>query len=353
MSYSRSYRETLVVRGSKTVEVPPSDRFTSVTIDFAEDVPVEVNIYVDTAPFDNSVDTCNRRITQLTGSVIETESAQIESVSRNSARIASSIIGGFFGYIRSELSQQVTELAQNIDANLMNLRELVQACAAKKVQMEVDYNRITNRYIKIFNDLNKEVTNRIFELDKPAFLFKKDMDRYNDRAAENDIVNTTTISWSENGNLQASISASTLKKRAFDTLRKTKTFLWTHKMMNTMIQKSMLNENHTGFKYAPICFLETKKGKKRISRKLFMPDYIPTLHDDRTSSNLKDQFLSTSGWETVPKEYAEQLNIYFKHELNKSYAVSDPHSVRVKDMIQQIAHLDAINIINLKPVVKI
>ncbi len=63
MSYSRKYHETITVRGSKTVTVsyPKSESGGSktVTVDYVENVPVDVNIHVDTNPFDDSVEHCN------------------------------------------------------------------------------------------------------------------------------------------------------------------------------------------------------------------------------------------------------------------------------------------------------
>jgi len=172
MSYTRRYSETV----SKTVSVSyPSSQeggSTSVTVD----IPVDVNIHVDTSPFDRSVENCGENVNILTAAVVATESAEIASREFNSRKVANTILGGFFSYIRSEISQQVAELSQNIDADFMHLKELAKSCLAKKKQMEGDYNRISSRYVKIFGDLNNELTNRIYELDKPAFVFKKETD---------------------------------------------------------------------------------------------------------------------------------------------------------------------------------
>ena len=146
MSYSRRYSETVSKTVSKTVTVsyPASQNggSKSVTVDILAEIPVEVNIHVDTNPFDRSVEHCGNNVNLLTAAVVATESAEITSKEMNSNKVANSIIGGFFSLIRSDISQQIAELSQNIDAHLMHLKELAQVMPCKKKQMEGDYTRI-------------------------------------------------------------------------------------------------------------------------------------------------------------------------------------------------------------------
>lgn len=283
MSYTKRYSETITVHGSKTTSVSypasQSGGTRSVTVSYTEHVPVHVNIHVDTNPFDSSVDTCNNHVNALTTSVVATKAAHVASIDKNSKKIASTIIGGFFGLIRSEISQQIAELSQGIDAHLMHLRELSQSVLAKKEQMGVDYNRITGRYVKIFTDLNHELSNRVFELDKPTFLFKKETDNQKIRLSGNDLVSTVSVFGAESGELQSKISASVAKKRAFDTLNKAKQFLWQQKMLNHTIQQSMITENTAGSKYISVCYLETKNEDKRIDQALHVPEDLLPLKD--------------------------------------------------------------------------
>lgn len=353
MSYTRKYHETITVRGSKskTVSYPKSDSGGSmtVTVDYVENVPVDVNINVDTVPFDNSVENCNTNVNLLTGAVVATEAAQIVSIDKNSKKVASTIISGFFGYIRSEISQQVAELSQNIDAQLMHLKELAQSCLAKKKQMEGDYVRISSRYVKIFDDLNNELSNRVYELDKPTFVFKKETDSQKKRTSENDMVNTATIFGGESGNLHTKISTSIAKKRALDTLNQAKVFLWQQKKLNNTIQQCMLNENTDNQKFSPVCFIETSNEKNQIGKNLFTPTFLTALQENTRKSELIERFSeTTNSWNVIPKEYNDSLNLYFNSELNKSYSSADQHGVRVKEMIQKIANLGSMKVINFQ-----
>ena len=353
MSYTRRYSDSITVHGSKTVSVsyPASQNggTTSATVNYTEVVPVDVNIHVDTIPFDQSVNHVKGRVDLLTGAVVATESAEIVSKEINSNKVANTIIGGFFSYIRSEISQQIAELSLNIDAQTMHLKELMQSCIAKTKQMEGDFNRIASRYIKIFDDLNNELSNRIYELDKPAFVFKKETDNQKIRTTGNDLVNTVAIFGIESGNLQSRISASIAKKRALDTLNKSKLFLWQQKNLNTTIQQSMINENEAYTIYAPICFIETNNISNQINRNVYSTDYLVDLKEKNKVNELIEKFSTNNiAWGKLKLIDQKNIYLYFNTELNNNSSANDPHSLRVREMIQQMADFNTINAINVQ-----
>jgi len=353
MSYTRKYRERIAVpySGSVRYTYPASEKGGSGTAHYNgtayEDV--NVNIEVDTIAFDNSVENCNTNVNLLTGAVVATEAAQILSIDKNAKKVGKTIVDGFFGYIRSEISQQIAELTQGIDSQLMHLRELSKAVIDKKRQMEGDFLRISSRYIKTFDDLNNELSNRIFELDKPTFVFKKELDNQSIRTTNNDLVNTVAIFGKEGSELQSKISASIAKKRALDTLNKAKIFLWQQKKLNNTVQQSMLNESTESSQYSPVCFIETQAEKSQISKGLHAPSFVSALQENQTKNELIEQFNeSTNSWSTISKDYTDNLKLYFNSELNKTYTTAEQHSVRVKEMIQKIANLGSIQTISVQ-----
>jgi len=342
MSYTRRYRETITVSGSQTksVSYPASSNggTTSVTVHYQEEVPVDVNIYVDTLPFDNSVNHVTGNIDLLTGAVVATEAAEIESKAFNAKKVGDSIIGGFFNYIRSEISQQVAELTQNIDAHMMHLRELSKSCIAKKKQMESDYLRITGRYIKIFNDLNNEVENRIYELDRSAFVFKEETDNQKIRTFDNTLVNTVAIFGLESSILQSKIGASIAKKSALDTLDKSKSFIRNQNRLNATILKSMLNENIECSIFAPVCFVETNSINNQIEKEVFTSQYLSSLSEKSKANRLVEEFSSDSvRWNTITQNDQKNIDMYFNEELAGRLSANDRHSVRVREMVQKLA----------------
>jgi hypothetical protein len=353
MSYTRNYREQIAVPYSGTVKYtyPASKDGGSSSVNYSgmayEDV--DVNINVDTNAFDNSVEHCNTNVNLLTGAVVATESAQIASIDKNSKKVAATIIKGFFGYIRSEISQQIAKLTQGIDSQLMHLKELSKAVVDKNRQMEGDFMRISSRYIKIFDDLNNELENRIFLLDKPTFLFKKELDNQDLRSTKNDLVNTVTVFGKEGIELQSKICVSIAKKRALDTLNKSKVFLWQQKKLNNTIQRSMLNESVDSSQYIPVCFIETQADNFQIMKELFVSSFISTMQESKAKNDLIEHFLgSSNSWSEVSTDYSNKLKLHFNSELNKLYNKGNEHSVRVKDMIQKISNLSSIQTISLQ-----
>lgn len=340
MSYSRSYRETITVHGSKTVTVSypasQSGGSTTATVHYTEHVPVNVNIHVDTNPFDQSVRGCNTNVNLLTGAVVATEAAQIASIDRNAKKVAGTIIEGFFKNVRFEITAQITELTQKIEAHLMHLHESAKQLNSKRKQMETDYNRTSNRYVKIFDDLNNELANRIFELNRPAFTFKEKIDEHSSRIAESDLVNTVAVFGSEGAGLQAQISASIAKKRTLDAINQTNTFLLKQKKLEHTINRNMLNENVSSIRYVPVCCFETDGDQVESHI------YCSVPLTKAQSTKLVDRIESKTWKNAIPKDDQENIQRYFNIELNNAYAAADSHADRVKETIIKMFNFHSI-----------
>jgi len=328
MSYRRSYSERIAVHYSGNVSYPASQNGGSVSYSGTAYEDVNVNIDVDTAPFDRSVQNCNSKVNTLTGAVVATEAAQIASKAANSHKVAETIVHGFFSYIRSELSQQISELKQRADALYIDLLKKAESCKAIQGQMEGDYNDTSSRYMKTFKTLNNELENRIFELDKPAFEFKRNIDRHASRTSDNDMVNTVTVFGLEGGTLQAQISVSIAKKRALDAIHQARVFLWKQKKLDATIKECMLNDNTSGDKYSPVCFIETNNEQNQIRKNIYQSDLLP-----KTNPNIIVEKFNSQRWTDTSRENRESIARYFGSELSKAYFSDNPHNNRVKETI--------------------
>jgi len=344
MSYRRSYSHTV----SETISVryPASQNggTTSATVN----IPIYVDIDVDTVPFDNSVERCENNINLLTGAVVATEAAEIKSINDNAKKVSKTLIGGFFSYIRSEISQQVAELSQNVEAQLLHLKELAQTTLSKKKQMEGDYNRITSRYMKIFEDLNHELSNRINELDKTTFSFRKITDQQRIRTTDNLLVNTVTVFGPESNGFNTKICASYTKKHALDSINKARLFLIQQKSLNAVIKNNTINEDAANTIYVPVCFIETRDITNRINKNISATDFYPALNSKRSKDELISKLSSDKvKWNEIAKDDMKNLNIFFNLELNKRVPGGDLHSERIKETIQKMAKISAIKVINV------
>jgi hypothetical protein len=338
MSYSRRYHERIRVPYSGTVPHNDSDG-SRVDVPYSGTIyeDVEVNINVDTNPFDRSIAGCNDTVNALTNAVYVAQEEQVISINKNAQKVAETIIEGFFKNIRYEISAQVMELSQKIDAYMMHLRELSKQLLAKKATMETDYNRTANRYVKIFDDLNNELSNRIFELEKPAFHFKQLADSQSQRTSDNDLVGTVAIAGAESGDLQARISASIAKKRTFDAIAQANIFLLKQKRLQRTVSQSMLNDTRTGQWFSPVCFLETRDENSRIGKALYQSGYLSS-----TQENSVIAAFQSKQWTVISSDSQEKIGRYFNAELSAAYSAADTHTARVKDMITKIFDLNSV-----------
>ena len=272
MSYSQSFTKRVAVHYSGTVGYPASQSSGTVSYSGTAYEDVVVNILVETDRFDDSVNDCNGHVGLLTGAVVATEIAQVASIRDKAIKVGDTIINGFFKAVRSEISQQISELSSRIDATLLHLEELSKRCLGKKRQMEVDYNRLSGRYLKIFDELNAELKNRIYELDKPAFKFREVGDKNSYRALGNDMVGTVAVSGAENSRLEAMITASVVKKQAKDTIGMANDFLMKQKNTERLLSECILEDSSDGQYYVPVCYMETSGRDGNVERNIYGTD---------------------------------------------------------------------------------
>jgi len=178
--------------------------------------------------------------------------------------------------------------------------------------------------------------NRIFELNKPAFVFKNDNDKHTIRTIGNDLVSTVTVFGSEGGGLQAKISASVAKKRALDAINQANIFLWKQKKLQATINRSMMSENITATRFSPACFIETNSEKNQIGKSVYIADFLP-----KTNPNELIEKFQKQSWAAATKEQKENIQRYFNSEVN-AYASNNKHDERVKEMIVKIFNVNSI-----------
>lgn len=337
MSYTRQYHE--VVHGSKTVFYGPSKSGGSTTVSI--DIPVTVHIHVDTIPFDSSVRSAERNIDLLTGAVVATETAAIAAKRKNADKIGDTIVNGFFSYVKSEISQQISEITQQTEALLMHIRGLSDSCLAKKDQMTSDYNRITGRYMKLFTDLNKELSSRIHQLDQRAFLFKELTNELQMRSQDSKAVSTIMVFSGEHTDIQVKMSSALAKRYAAIAMQKITAFLAQQNKADAAIRHCMQDDNLVRTIYLPVCLVEMNASPTLTDKKCFIPEALASGQQKAINS-----YPLTASWTPLKGENLKQLNFFFHKELNQRMPAGDEHAGRIRKMIQQLANLDKIQAIS-------
>ena len=177
MSYSKTYNGSVSYSGSVsyTYSYPASEHggSGSGTAHYSGQVPVSVNLYVDTNPFDSSVANCSHSVRTLNGAVVAMNSSQVASIVKSANEVSSHIVSGFFNMIASELSQNMAALAAKFRAVFELLTTKSSTLEKQQVVMQDDYSRISERYNKVFQNLDEELEKRVVALDKNVFEISK------------------------------------------------------------------------------------------------------------------------------------------------------------------------------------
>lgn len=169
MSYSQTYNGSVYYSGSVSVSYPASEHGGSTTAHYSGSVPVSIRVDVDTEPFDASVQDCSASVGNLNGAVVAMNAAQVASINQASEDISSHVVSGFFGMIKSELSQNMAALLAKFKAVFELLTSNAKRVEKQQIVMQDDYQRISGRYSKIFSDLDEELEKRVAALDKNVF----------------------------------------------------------------------------------------------------------------------------------------------------------------------------------------
>lgn len=291
---------------------------------------VQVNIRVDTDPFDKSVKRCNNHVDVLTGSVVATETAQIASIKAKAKQIGDTIVDGFFNTVRFEISTQIVELKKRVEALLLDMNEKQKKLLALKCQIEKDYRRTSERYYNIFNELNKELENRVNTLDQPVFSAATDIYKAEDRFMESDMLNVVALAGKENAILEAQISTAIAKKHAQGALNEANAFIAKKQATEATLKQCTLEDSRELKYFAPICCATLVDQNNVINSQAFASKILP----DSVENVVSKQF----DYQTIPdmtEEEKENISVYFNNLMNESVA-NDAHSTRVKNLISKL-----------------
>lgn len=312
MSYRRSY--TGYVHYSGTVSYPASQHGGSVSYSGTE--PVYITIDVDTNAFDASVNRCNDAVNALTGAVVATEAAQVDAKRRASKQIASSIVKGFFEYVGADLSQKIKELASKCESLFVALMGHKDNCLSKSQQMQDDYNRISKRYSKIFDDLDKETVSRIEILDRPTFQFAETAQSLIDRNSNTELLGISTISANESIKLETVLSCSHVKQQASILLAKANNYLQgTYRLANSV--RDMLGESQVEEEILlPIMFVESVINSENKETRIIGTDEEYTPSGESIDSHLRSKFMSKDvEWDDMKSDDFEKVVSYLNADV--------------------------------------
>ena len=169
MSYSKHYSTKVHYSGSVSYTYPASERGGHGVAHYDGYVPVDIDVEVDTDPFDRSVRDASGALGVVAGALSAAEAAQVEAIRRSAKQISQTAIRGFYRTLTSELSAQASEFGSSMKSTVGLLMEQGQQVEQVHSQMESDYHAIKARYTRLFSGLDRELSQRVHELDRSAF----------------------------------------------------------------------------------------------------------------------------------------------------------------------------------------
>ena len=197
---------------------------------------------VDTNPMAQEIGSVSNHIKGTTTAVVAMQTAVILAEEKAANHVCTNVNKGFFTLIRSQISQKVAQRQSEVDSLLMQLNRQRKQLLAIKGRMERDYNMISSRYTKLFNGLNQNLRQRIFELDKPTIDFAvREVEKVSNRTKY--LTATVPVAQLESLATSQKIIASNVKFRGLKVIGSMTHFLSDMNEQKRLTDKILLQEN--------------------------------------------------------------------------------------------------------------
>jgi hypothetical protein len=297
-------------------------------VSYSGTTSAEIVIHVDTMPFDSSVSKVNGHVDALTGAVIAMNTAQVAAINQTTKKVSNSLLNGFFGTIKAEISQQLQALDSAVKATFGLILEQGKAGTQKKNQMEADFNRISSRYADLFGNLDAECHKRIYELDKPAFNLSENIQKklINETISGEGAKNFIVIN--EEASSKMMLLASSILRKVFDVIKTLHSYINQETHLTTLIDSFVENEKvkEKAALLIPVIFAESDalegSGGAGQNYECFlsgvMPDKEKTIISEQINVYCRDE--ASSRWKEPEENDKELLDREFRLLVETEFA---------------------------------
>lgn len=284
---------------------------------------------VDTQPMANELHSVSKHVTGTTTAVVAMQAAVIKAEKAAADQVCNDVNRGFHTLMSSQLSQKIAKLQSEVDSYLMRLNQQTKQLKNIRRQMERDYMRTAQRYSRTFNSLNKELRQRVQELDQPIFRFATtEVETTNNRM--NALTATIPVGQTESVTDAQRILTSNIKHHSLQVIEAAHSFVGSLEAQKELTDRILLSNQKAESKmlYMPVIVSEQRfeqgiSSSVNSSAVLLTPQNISTIRGGMLQS------ASTMPWHDA--EHNEHIN----NELVRLIADSDSSS-RVKKMIEQL-----------------
>jgi hypothetical protein len=252
MSYTREYSQRIVLQGH--VNYPASKQGGSMPVTL-EDI-ARINVTVMDEEFNKSVLACNTGLGLVGAGITAAKLAQIKSRKESSKAIAATLVTGFYNNSRVELSQSLMDNNSKYTAAQANLLQYQSQLEDMKSRMDHDYHMIAGRYIKIFTEMDKELTQQLEELNEACFRFSRIIQQQHEHRTSSG--GKTYILSQEIQPFQTALGIASLKQKALNVIRQCNKLIKNHQAIQREMEAITTDATlEKKMWYIPVLLMET------------------------------------------------------------------------------------------------
>ena len=291
------------------------------------------NYTVDTKPMAEEIRSVSHHVNATTGAVVAMQTAVIFAEEKAADHVCNNVNKGFYSLIRSQISQKMAKLQSDVDSQLMQLVQQKNALLSIKNRMQRDNNMIAARYGKLFNGLNANLKQRVFELDKPTIDFAiKEVDKVSNRTKY--LTATIPITQLESISLSQRIVSSNIKHKGLNVINSMRSFLFEMNTQKKLTDQILINDNRytgTATIYIPVVICECNRDKTDSKN-------LEVIVSDIELDNFSKSAIQNTAYAEINQvEWSQKTipNSEIKSEFSKLIS-SSTKSQRVKDLAMQL-----------------
>lgn len=289
---------------------------------------------VDTAELAQSVHTVNSHVTGTTAAVVAMKAAVIKAEKDGADHVCQKVNQGFYSMIHSQISQKMAAVQSRVDAQIMRLNQQHKQLLNIRRRMERDYQMICARYSKLFTAINRNLKQRVTELDRPVIdLATTEADKVSNRASH--MTATVPLGQSESVKASQHLLMSNLKYRASNAIEAIERFIASSNRLQYMIDRVLLSRRMSADVCSlniPVVVMESNYDKSDNSQlqvivsRIILSSNARNLIDNTLTEANRNGALSWHSNAQIPPRVAER----FRHLV----AVSDLDQRRQDTMVR-------------------
>ena len=291
-----------------------------------------IDCLLDTKPMAHEMTSISNHIKGTTAAVVAMQTAVVLAEQKAADQVCSNVNKGFYTMMRSQISQKIASLQSQVDSYLMQLNAQRKQLLAIRTRMERDYNMICNRYMRLFNGLNQNLRQRVFELDKPTIDFAvREVERVSNRTKY--LTATVPVAQVESLADSQKILASNIKNRGAKVIASMSAFLSASLQQKKLTDKVLLTHNHAQTESLAIPVLISECNFDKFDTKnldIFICESLLSAPAQSAVRNTLNQQLESLQWEKQTQNDKE-----IKSEFSKLIAASTAPD-RVKELAQKL-----------------